>query len=395
MSRSLTAHPSPGLLLNSGFILTGMVTTLLGPLLPVYKARWALSDTQAGYFFVAQFLATTLVTATSTAIIARAGSRKTLVAGYTIMAAGVAMLSVAQWPLALYATFVYGLGLGLAVPATNLFVAAAQRESRNAGALNVVNFFWGVGAVALPALISATGPHFVPHLLAGLAMLLLLVTVCFLKFFPRAVRDVSAENDVPQSAERGSLLTLAALSAAFFLYVGAENAVGGWIASYARHYMAGGSGWALTTASFWGGLLAARAGAPALLRMVREKRLVQSGILLACAGIAIVLAISNAVGISAGAFLAGAGMGPVFPSLILLLTSLLGKTVSRNGGPIFAIGGLGGAALPLLVGVVSTQLGALHFGLWVPLAALAVLFFIYGRISGRGTPLLVNPDAAC
>lgn len=77
-------------------------------------------------------------------------------------------------------------------------------------------------------------------------------------------------------------------------------------------------------------------------------------------------------------------MGPVFPSLVILLTSLLGNRVSRNGGPIFAIGGLGGAALPLLVGVVSTQFGALHFGLWVPLLALGILFFIYWGISGGG-----------
>ena len=393
MNPSRTPHPRPNLLLNCGFVLTGMVTTLLGPLLPLYKTRWALSDTQAGYFFVAQFLATTLVTVASTAVIARIGSRKTLVAGYTIMAAGIALLTVAQWPLALAATFVYGLGLGLAVPATNLFVASAQHENRKAAALNLVNFFWGVGAVALPALISATGARFVPHLLTALATLLLLVTVGFGIFFPPPDLLPSTASNGPGVAERRSLRSLATLSAAFFLYVGAENAVGGWIASYARHYMTRGSGWVLTTAFFWGGLLAARAAAPALLRLVREKHLAQGGILLGCGGIAIVLAFPTAAGISAGAFVAGAGMGPVFPSLVLLLTSFLGTTVSRNGGPIFAIGGLGGAALPLLVGVVSTQSGALHYGLGAPLVALAMLFLIYSGFERR-EPLPVDP-ATC
>jgi MFS family permease len=40
----------------AGFVLTGMVTTLLGPVLPVLASRWSLDDPHAGYLFTTQFL---------------------------------------------------------------------------------------------------------------------------------------------------------------------------------------------------------------------------------------------------------------------------------------------------------------------------------------------------
>ena len=42
-------------LLHFGFLLVGMVQTLLGPILPMLAARWRLDDAQAGSLFIAQF----------------------------------------------------------------------------------------------------------------------------------------------------------------------------------------------------------------------------------------------------------------------------------------------------------------------------------------------------
>ncbi len=39
------------------FLPTGVLTTLLGPMLPLLIARWSLTDTQAGNLFLVQFLA--------------------------------------------------------------------------------------------------------------------------------------------------------------------------------------------------------------------------------------------------------------------------------------------------------------------------------------------------
>src|ERR1700750_1256003 len=76
-----------------GFILTGTVTTLIGPLLPVLSSQWALSDSRAGQFFISQFLSSTLGALCSDALARRFGSKRTLVFGFVLLTVGVWRLS--------------------------------------------------------------------------------------------------------------------------------------------------------------------------------------------------------------------------------------------------------------------------------------------------------------
>src|SRR5271168_1605548 len=48
-----------------GFVLTGVVNTLLGPILPIITRTWHLDDAQAGRLFAAQFLGAILGTLAS------------------------------------------------------------------------------------------------------------------------------------------------------------------------------------------------------------------------------------------------------------------------------------------------------------------------------------------
>src|SRR3979411_1233128 len=76
--------------LFAGFVVTGMVATILGPSLPTFIARWALDDTQAGLFFTTQFTGSLLGVLLSSAILAMRGYRDALVLGFFLMAVGVA-----------------------------------------------------------------------------------------------------------------------------------------------------------------------------------------------------------------------------------------------------------------------------------------------------------------
>jgi fucose permease len=59
-SRPHSGAPALVALLHSGFILTGVANTMVGPLLPLLSSRWHLNDVQAGNLFVAQFLGSNL-----------------------------------------------------------------------------------------------------------------------------------------------------------------------------------------------------------------------------------------------------------------------------------------------------------------------------------------------
>ena len=43
-------------LLFAGFVLSGIATTIIGPMLPIFIRRWSLDDGQAGLFSTIQFL---------------------------------------------------------------------------------------------------------------------------------------------------------------------------------------------------------------------------------------------------------------------------------------------------------------------------------------------------
>src|SRR5207253_10606478 len=81
----LVRAPSGTMLVHAAFVLTGVMTTLLGPMLPILSARWTLSDSQAGYLFTAQFATSILGVAISSLMVHRYGYRLTLVFGLCFM----------------------------------------------------------------------------------------------------------------------------------------------------------------------------------------------------------------------------------------------------------------------------------------------------------------------
>ena len=156
-------------LLHAGFVVAGMATTLLGPMMPLLMTRWSLSDASAGVLFTAQFSGQTLSTIGSTWLTARLGDRPTLALGMAVTSAGIAVMAVVPWPYGAAAAFGYGLGLGLVLPLTN-FIVAALRPARAAASLSLLNVSWGVGAVLWPLVVRLSMAA-VPSAVAPLAAL--------------------------------------------------------------------------------------------------------------------------------------------------------------------------------------------------------------------------------
>src|SRR2546430_17498411 len=81
------------ILLFIGFILSGIATTIVGPMLPVFIRKWGLDDGQAGLFSSIQFLASLVGTVISGAWMAWRGYRPSLVTGYAFIGYGLATLN--------------------------------------------------------------------------------------------------------------------------------------------------------------------------------------------------------------------------------------------------------------------------------------------------------------
>ncbi|MGD0304656.1 MAG: MFS transporter [Candidatus Acidiferrales bacterium] len=358
-SRGLTAF------VHAGFIVAGAVTILLGPILPMLAARWSLKDAQTGYFFLAQFLTAILGSAISSYAIPRWGYKKSFLASFCLIGIGVATLGHFEWIGTLVAISIYGAGLGFLSPATNLWIGEAAKTGR-AGALNLINFSWTAGAMVCPFLVALTsGDVFLPL-------------------------DLPVTIDAPRSessasAARGSYLVVTILfGVVFFLHLGSENAIGGWVASYSHRILDPNSrAWIVTPSLFWGGLLAGRAVAPTILKRVSEIRVVQFALAIAIVGVAILISANGLVGITVGTFVAGAGVAPVFASLMSWMVRAYGAAARALAGQLLGVGILGGACVPWGVGVLSTHFGSLKYGLALVLFTLVCTLLLASLLNSR------------
>jgi FHS family glucose/mannose:H+ symporter-like MFS transporter len=367
---------------SAGFVLTGVVNTFLGPILPILSARWALSDSRAGYFFATQFLGSILGVIVSSFLLPRYGFRLIIGISYLLMAVGVNGLLLSEWRYALLGTLALGLGLGFVIPATNLFVSKTNPERRSS-ALSILNFCWGLGAVSAPVALYATASRNHSSVFLLVLSVLLLVLAATLAFSTETT-PVHEDKSIDHSPKQTEWRFAAIVGGMFFLYVAVEASVGGWIATLAERLAAGTSTrWILAPSLFWGGLLAGRGLAPLLLMRLRERAVALAGLALAGAALCVLVFSSHWQWVTAAGLVAGAGLAAIFPITVALL-SRFQDMETKNAGLMFAMAGLGGAIMPWLVGAVSTRSESLQIGLMVPLLATVVLLWLHA-IGNQGS----------
>jgi fucose permease len=377
-------HRNLLILLFAGFVLSGIATTIVGPMLPIFIRRWSLDDGQAGLFSSIQFLAALGGTLASSAIAAWWGYRPALVMGYALMGGGLASLNADTHAVALTATAAFGLGYGLITPGTNLFVAELG-GAKNASLLNQLNFAWGAGAMICSPLIAlALKRNGLGILLAGTAVFggALVLGLLFVSF---GVQKHDNDMNTPGAASAAiGLGVTIALAAMFFIYVAMENGIGIWSAEYAKRLANGITG--MTTLApmfFYAGLTSGRAAAPLFLRHLAERKIVLGALSLAAASTALLIASRSLPIATVAVFLAGLGCASVYPIYIAWLSRWYGAAAKKIGGILFALASLGGSAGPGLIGAVSKYSGSLRIGLLVPLAGAIILICLVLLLSRR------------
>jgi MFS transporter, FHS family, glucose/mannose:H+ symporter len=360
-----------------GFVLSGIATTIVGPMLPVFIRRWGLDDGQAGLFSSVQFLAALAGTVISGAWMAWRGYRPSLVAGYALIGYGLATLNASTHLNALVATTAFGLGYGLITPGTNLYVAEAG-GARGASLLNLLNFTWGVGAMACSPLIAlALRRNRLPGLLIGYAIFgaALVLALLFARFGAEK-HETAMANAQGAAVQVGRGITIA-LATLFLAYVLMETSIGVWAAEYSRRIANGITN--ITTLApmfFYAGLTAGRGLAPLALLAVAERSLVLGALSLTALGTTVLIFSTTLTMAIAGVFFAGLGCASIYPIYIHWLSKWYGAQAKRIGGFLFALASLGGSAGPWLVGLLSKYSGSLRVGYTVPLLSALLMFCI-------------------
>ena len=358
--------------LHLGFVLIGITMTMLGQVLPYFTHRWNLTDGQAGLFFFAQYFGSFLGTLATSWLLPRLGFSKVISAGYFCFALGLACLGLGPWYFSTIFMAIYGTGYGLTNPSINL--RATHLPSSNvAAAVSLLNFSWGIGAVLSPFLAA----FFLGHL--SFRALAASLTACFLAL---ALAHFAQKTDPAASVETAPKRPFAVwratlrpapwifLALLFFLYVGVEISVGGWVALDEKRMVGfNPAKMAAAPAFFYGFLLLGRLLVPIALKYFSQRTLSVGGLVLTAIGVALVAFAQTPLLLHVGALLAGLGCGPQYPIYVTWLAASFKDDATWLAALFFGSAGLGSSLIPWLVGVVASQTHSLRLGFILPLAS--------------------------
>jgi MFS transporter, FHS family, glucose/mannose:H+ symporter len=363
------------LIIHLGFALTGIVTTMLDPLLPQFISHWHLNDARAGHLFWFQFVASPAGALIASKVLSRWGATWTVPIGMLLIAGGVSTITVGTIGMVQLGIALYGLGLGFALPSTNLLIVEMVSE-KQASALNLLNLSWTLGALAGPYAIHLVDLRW---FLFTLAAMVLSIAVIEALAFPKG-------NVVSADTRHGKLVSPHRLAFALlmfffmFLYVGIENGFIGWVPTFSIRSQHTSANWtAFVNSSFWAALLAGRLGAPLVLRRAQERSVIIAGLAISALGIVLAVVSPSLLVLEIGVLLSGLGMAAIFPTAIAIFTEWYGT--GGAGSAVLGLCGLGGAVVPWLVGVVSYRSQNLRLGLSVTLACTAISALLLWRIS--------------
>jgi len=330
----------------------GLLNGALGPLVPRLSARIGAPVEEIGAMFTALFLGALLLQLAGGWLNERIGLRCTVIAGTALLAAATLGLTLGPTlPALLACALLAGAGQGTLDASTNVLVPAVFGE-RSVSAVNLLHFAFGAGAVLSPKMISLASstwgnPMPILWLAAALGAATALATWRW-AMDPKVAR--------PHPSEAGTAIyqrpVLWLLSLVLFLGVGVEIGVGGWTTVYAGRTTALAEGAVANLVSgYWLALMAGRLLGAALGVRLKARRLAVLAIGATCLGsIMLVLGSGIAGWTVAGTLVVGLGVGPIFPTVVVLGTEAFPFAPSRAVSVIIAMSSVGGMLLPTLQG---------------------------------------------
>jgi fucose permease len=331
----------------------GMIAAMLGTILPDLSDRFHLTPSQNGTIAFAQALGLILASLAVGPLLDNEGKKAGLVLGLALIS--IALFALPRSPgfrSLLLLLFLLGLGGGTVVTGANALVSDVSEAHRGA-ALNLVNLFFGLGALATP---------FIAANLFKRNWVRLCYTIAALTVVTLAIQAVT-KMPGPTGFGRFVLADAAPvlgrpllflIGLFLFLYISCEVGIWNWLP---RHLIAQGipESRALNILSlgFALGLLIGRAGIlPVLIRVPAVTvTLVGS----ACMAVTtfLMLRTNKPAAALVLVFLAGISMAPVFPTTLAIVGDAFPRMTGTAIGFVITCGWTGLAVSSRIIGIIA------------------------------------------
>lgn len=342
--------PSPAVF-YAIFFLSGVSVMVLSVLLP----QLAVADSAAANMVAAQFVGQLLGP-----FAMLRSTRLSLVLGLMLSSVAAAALAWVMLP-PLWLLLFYGLGMGITMTATNLLAGEEARPEQRASRIEMLNAFWPLGAACASFCVGLVRRPGAVYWLIAAATSVGLVAVLLHR---RVASDGEAKEEV---SSEGSFAHLVRLSLLALLAVGLESSLSNWSPTFSARVAGGQRAAGIASTLFWVGILSGRTVASFLLKRIRW-----STFALGCTALSIgataALAASSGRLVYCLIFVAALGAAPIYPVIIARCLHLRGRSV------VFVSAGVGSAALPWVIGTLSTHVGSLRWSLLVSTVAALLLF---------------------
>ena len=350
-----------------GFLLLGVVASVLGPALPEFRARFGV-DVSGGSLLLTVYsigsVAGVLASGWASHV-RRAG--QAMVVGTVLVGLGAVVLAFAgAWWLVMSGGGLLGFGFGILDFGVSVILASSFAES-GASVLTSLSAVFSVGAVIGPIVVSAT-PHDVrPTFLAVTALSLILAMLW---------ARTPVHSPAPSAARPGSRRPAVRLAVGFglllALYVAMESGVAAWETTYLRsaaHFSD--SSAARATSLFWVAITVGRLLGGWLARRVPVGVLVSSAIV----AVAVSLVVAGLPGMGlVGYTAAGLFLAPVFPATFAWFSGTRPSALAMT--LVFSSGVLGPAVVSPIIGAGSQQVGVAA----IPLTLFVVALLDLGAV---------------
>jgi FHS family glucose/mannose:H+ symporter-like MFS transporter len=379
----------------------GLALFGLGPCLTSIAATFRVELAATGGLYTAFFTGFIAGVLAAGYAAERLGKRRVVLAGLAILTGGMLLLAASPGPFAqprfwwaLASMVVMGVG-GASVEATSSALVADANPRREAFALNLMQAFFGFGAIAGPLVVAAAlarGWGWQTHFLvaAGFATAVLAaLAVTQTREQPAAPLPL---RDLGELLRRPALL---ALCGAMALYVGAEIGYTGWISALIQERLGAPAALAgMGVTAFWVMMTVGRLACTWLTEVLTRRSLM------------LVLAIGGAVASAATAVapsplwgIAAAGIvGFFYSGLFAVILTASSDRFSQRRVVVFSLimtsVGIGGMTLPLAMGLLGDVL-TLRWAMALPAAAMGALAVLFARIEAKPAqprPVLSLPN---
>lgn len=367
------------------FLVFGMFNAGIGPILGELADQTSSELAAVGAILTFLFLGSLIAQVFAGPLTDRFGQNLIFTISLLLLAAGVVGFTTARsLPLMLGLVFVAGLGQGGVDLGANLIVADAFPQN-NTSYLNLLHFFFGLGAFVGPALVGismrSTGSGRIVHWIAAGCFALLAVFTLMLGRATRKKPGSPSENKIPAQKMQVYLSPLLWLMGGLILvYVGMEYGLGSWATRYmsVTTGMAGQNG-ALVTSAYWGALTLGRLAGSAASRKLSRMQLLSMALLSAWMGtVGLTASMENTSLTIFFIVWIGFSFGAVYPTSVALVVAAFPRSQGKAVGMLAAMGSIGGLILPWLEGVLLEKVSPIAFTLFLVSGGIAILLLLLG-----------------